>query len=363
MDEFELDDLEEPKERERSVYKVARWRPKIGRRLLDRAQLIAAWLRITVLPRYGWRALISMVLITGGRLADAASFVVGIHILTRSLSAGNIASNEIQVALIGAAFGLAGVLALGSSLGYIGNKLAAKLVLDYEGTCLAEGLSIVRYHRDKGLEMSPLEITNVVNRAPQRMSRSLLYIINACTAFVLLLIGLAVCIKLFPMLTVIVLLSLIMISPFYILAAVHGTNIGHSIRLNAPGYGQMLRRLQQKWLSEIKFDSEQLVEEIQNDTSYSAYREAYRARLELPARNNLLSSLTLSLVVAVSFIWIANEVELSASSVAGIVSYLVALRLFAHGLSGIFQGVQNINTSLPLFFVFLTRDPRFTKTA
>jgi hypothetical protein len=165
------------------------------------------------------------------------------------------------------------------------------------------------------------------------------------------------------MLTVIVLLSLIMISPFYILAAVHGTNIGHSIRLNAPGYGQMLRRLQQKWLSEIKFDSEQLVEEIQNDTSYSAYREAYRARLELPARNNLLSSLTLSLVVAVSFIWIANEVELSASSVAGIVSYLVALRLFAHGLSGIFQGVQNINTSLPLFFVFLTRDPRFTKTA
>src|SRR3712207_4254391 len=160
LDEFELDELEEPKAKAHSVHKVAKWRSKIGRRLLDRVKLIAAWLRITVLPRFGWRALVSMVLITGGRLADAASFVVGIHILTHSLSAGDIGTSGVQEALTWAAFGLAGVLAVGNILGYIGNKIAAKLVLDYESTCLAEGLGIIRHHQGNGSELSPIEVTN-----------------------------------------------------------------------------------------------------------------------------------------------------------------------------------------------------------
>jgi hypothetical protein len=302
-----------------------------------------------------------MVLITAGRLADAASFVVGIHILTRLLAEGNLPPSSVQEAITWAAVGLAGVLALGSTLGYIGSKLAARFVVDYESACLVEGIAVIRHHQESGLELSGIEASNITKKAPQMMSRSMLYVINACTAFVLTIIGLLVCVKIFPVLTIVVLLTLILMSPLYVFAAVHSTNIGHSIRINAPAHGQTLRRIQHKWLSEAKFDQGRLNEEVQSGIACNAYREAYRARLALPARNNLLSSLTLAFVVAISFVWIANEVELRGSAIAIVVSYLVALRLFAHGLSGIFHSIQSINTSFPLFLTFLIRDPRFAK--
>ncbi len=364
IDEFEVDEVTEPKGGAQPPHTFSSWRPKIGKRLLERLKLLAAWLRITVLPHYGWRAFFSIVLITGGRLADAASFVVGIHILTRSLPDGNMGVAGLQSGLAWAAASLAGILAVASILGYIGSSLAAKLVLDYESTCIVDAMSIVRHHQDNGVDLSQVEATNITRQAPRIMSRSLLHIINACTACVLTLIGLVACTKIFPALTAIVLFSLLLMSPLYIFATIHSTNTGHRIRLSTPGYALTMARLQKRWLSQQQtFDQSRIIRELQRDSDFIAYLDAYRARLTLPARNALLSSLTLAFVVALSFVWIANEVELSTRSITAVVSYLVFLRLFAHGLAGIFHGLQSINASLPLYLLFLTRDPRLAKWA
>ncbi|MXQ12886.1 ABC transporter ATP-binding protein [Microvirga makkahensis] len=363
-DDLEADELEETKAGAKSGQTFANWRPKIGKRLVDRLRLLAAWLRITILPQFGRRILFSIILTTSGRLADAASFVVGIHILTHSLSDSQLDPTAIQEGLIWAAIGLAGVLAVGSGLGYLGNRLAAKVVLEYEMTCVVDSLSIVRHYQDNNAALPQGEIANITKQAPRVMSRSLLNVMNASTACVLTVAGLATCAKLFPALTIIVLLSLVLLSPFYIYAAVHSTNIGHRIRIYAPGYGITMKRLQSRWLSKKQsFDEGKILQEVRGDPDYRHYFEAYRERMTLSARNHFLSSITLAFVIAVSFLWIANDVELNPKSIATVVSYLVALRLFSHGLAGIFHGIQGVNSTLPLYLTFLLRDPRINKVA
>lgn len=361
-DDVELDELDQVEGKSRSPYKASHWRDKVAKRLLARAQLIWSWLWITVIPQYGWRALFSMALITAGRLADAASFVVGTHIVTRSLSQADAASSGFQGGLTLAAFAMAGILSVSSILGYIGYKLAVKITLDYEQEGIVDAFKIVRRLREQGQVLSGTEENNLVRQAPRMMSRAVLFIMNACTSVVLTLSGLAACIGIFPWLTLLVLLSLIAVSPAYIWAAIHSTNIGHGIRTNDPVFTETLKRFKDKWFNSETFDPRAFKDEIFRDEGYVAYHSTYLARLTLSARNHLISSLTLAFVIGLSFVWIAHEVELSAKSVASIISFLVSLRLFAHGLAGIFQGIQSLNTTLPFFLSFLMHDPRFTKT-
>lgn len=361
MDPFDPDQLEEAGAEEPGVYQGAKWRSGIVRRLFARLKLIVAWLRVTVMPQYGWRVLFSMVLITSGRLLDAASFVVGVHFLSYAFSHGTSGSNDLQIGLTWAAIGIGSVIALASVLGFVGNKLAVKVALDYERSSLIEGIAIVRHHQDKHSKFLNHDIDSIVRQAPRMMARSLLQIIGACTSFVLMLAGLATCLVLFHGLTLVILLSLLLLSPLYVFAAVHSTNIGHSIRLNAAAYSTSLKQVQKKWIATKRLDRNRVLQEMEANEGYMAYRDAYGARLTLSARNHLLSNLTLAFVVALSFIWFANEIELTTKALASLISYLIALRLFASGLAGIFGGMQIINTSLPFYFLFLTRDPRITK--
>lgn len=361
MDPFDPDELEQAGAGKPGVYQGAKWRSGIVRRLFARLKLIVAWFCVTVMPQYGWRVLLSMVLITLGRLLDAASFVVGVHLLTYTFSHGASEPNGLQISLAWIAIGIGILIALASILSFVGNKLAVKVALDYERSSLIEGIAIVRHHQDNDSKFLKHDIDSIVRQAPRMMARSLLQIIGACTSFVLMLAGLATCVVLFPGLTLIILLTLLLLSPLYVFAAIHSTNIGHSIRLNAAAYSTSLRQVQRKWISTKKLDRGRVLEEMEANEGYKAYRDAYSARLTLSARNHLVSNLTLAFVVALSFIWFANEIDLTAKALASLISYLISLRVFASGLAGIFSGVQIINTSLPFYILFLTRDPRITK--
>jgi len=359
-----MDDLEDDEDLGASaaakpvVYRGPNWRPKIAKRVLERVRLILGWLRVTFLPKYGLRAFICMILITCGRLADAASFVVGTHILTRSLTHGDGALSGIQGGLTLAAAGMAGVLAGGSFLSYIGNKIAVKLIMEYENSCVVQGLVIARSFQDAGSPLPKGEISNLTRQAPRMMSRSLLHIIHACTSVVMLFTGLATCVVTFPVLTLIVMLSLALLSPIYVYAAVHSTNIGHHVRSASPAYSGSMNRFQNRWLSAEDFDPGQILRELRANVDYNEFQSASSARLNLSGRNHLISNLTLAFVIGVSFLWIGSNVDLNSGTIPKLVSYLVALRLFAHGLGGLFHGVQSINTTLPYFLNFLIRDTR-----
>jgi hypothetical protein len=361
MDDIDLNEPAEVSKSAPPAFQNAGLRPRIAKRLWERIGLIVTWFRITVLPQYGSRVLASMALITCGRLGDSASFLVGTHILTGSISRSDAALHGLRAGLVEAAISMAGILAGASILGYAGSKLASRLVLEYEDACLVQGLELIRHHENSQLRLTYQERSNITRQAPRTMSRSLLYVINACTSLAMMLIGLMACLTLFPGLTAIVVVSLVLISPFYVLAAVHSTNIGHSIRLSTPGYLAFIRALEKKSLSSDDFDQKQILEEIQGSSDYTALQRAYRERLALPARNHLLSSLTLAFILALSFVWLGGEVEASPQSLTAMVMYLVSLRLFAHGLAGIFHGIQIVNTSLSFYLLFLTRDPRFAK--
>lgn len=361
MDPFEEDDdLDDTQNLKPVVYRTAKWRSEITRRLYGRIKLILKWLRFTVLPHYGWRAFFSMVLIAAGRLTDAASFVVGVHVLTRMFSQ-HAESGEPQLGLVWAALAIGGTIMLASILGYVGSRLSVKTILDYQDACFVEGLAIIRHNRDAGVKLSKTEMDSITRHAPRMMSRSLLQIIGACTSLVLMTVGLVTCVSLFPGLTALVITSLLLLSPLYVLASLHSTNIGHSIRLNASLYSRSVKLIESKWLRADNFDSMKAAQDIKQDEGYNLYRDAYDARLILPARNHLLGNMTLAFVVALSFVWFAGKVDLNAKSVTQLVSYLISLRLFAHGLTGIFSGVQVINTSMPFFLTFLERDPRLVK--
>ena len=359
MDEFDED--EDLKSVPSPSYKVSHWRPQIARRLLERAKLLMAWLWLTVWPYFGWRSLLSMVLITCGKLADAASFVVGVHILTRSLSPGGDPSSSLQSGLTWAVVGIAGILLIASTLSYLGSKLAVQIVLAYEKKSLVEGLAIAHYCQANKVKLTKQERASITRQAPRMMARSLLHIINGGTSFVMMWAGFLTCLVLFPILTGIIIFSLILLSPLYILAALHGTNIGHSIRMNSSAFGEMMRRLENKWLKRANFCRQEVMSEIESDQGYGGFTNVYGSRLRLSARNHLLGNLTLAFVLSLSFIWFINEIELTAKSIAIVVSYIIALRLFAHGLAGGFQALQSINTVLPFCLAFLMNDPRFRK--
>lgn len=361
MDDFELNELEAGARRPASSFKRTNWRPQITMRLLQRVRLIAAWIYVTVLPRFWWRVLASMILITGGRLADAASFIVGVHIITRAASAESVGTGELQQGLIWAAIAIASIILIASALGYLGNSLAAKLALKYQRLCLAEGLAIVRHYRERKSELPPDEVRSVTRQAPRMMARSLLQVIGACTSLIMLMSGLIGCVFLFPALTGIILLCLILISPLYVVAALHSTNIGHSIRMSSPAHGMAIRQIEKKWAKAKVFSKDEILKDLDGSQAYNEFNDAYRARLTLSAWNSLLSNLTLALITALATIWIALEVEITAESIATIVSYLIALRLFGQGLAGIFSSIQTINTLLPFYLKFLMRDPRFFK--
>jgi len=361
MDPFDPDESEQAGAGNSGVYQGAKWRSGIVRRLFARLKLIVAWFRVTVMPQYGWRVLLSMVLITSGRLLDAASFVVGVHFLTYAFSHGISGANDLQISLAWIAIGIGSLIVLASILGFVGSKIAVKVALDYERSSLIEGIAIVRHHQDKDSKFVNHDIDSIVRQAPRMMARSLLQIIGACTSFVLMLAGLATCIALFHGLTLIILLALLLLSPLYIYAAIHSTNIGHSIRLNATAYSTSLRKVQRKWTATKELDRDRILQEMETNEGYRAYRDAYGARLTLSARNHLVSNLTLAFVMALSFTWFANEIDLTTKALASLISYLISLRVFASGLAGIFSGMQVINTSLPFYILFLTRDPRITK--
>lgn len=361
MDPFEEDDLEDNPNAKPAVFRSAKWRSGIAKRLYGRVVLILKWLRFTVLPRYGWRSIFCMALVSAGRLADAASFVVGVHVLTGMFSNNAAGSNAPQGGLVWAALAIGGTIMIASILGYLGSRLSVKTILDYQDACFVESLAILRHNREAGVELSKVEMDSITKHAPRMMARSLMQIIGACTSLILMTVGLVTCITLFPGLTVLVLTSLLLLSPLYVLASLHSTNIGHSIRLNSSLYSRSVKLIQAKWLRAEDFDRGQATEDIKQDVGYNAFRDAYDARLTLPARNHFLGNMTLAFVIALSFIWFAGKVDLNAKSITQLVSYLIALRLFAHGLTGIFSGVQVINTSLPFFLNFLNRDPRLTK--
>ncbi|MEZ0171824.1 hypothetical protein [Microvirga sp. TS319] len=362
MDEFETDDLDDDVAGKRSGFERRSWRPQIGKRLLNRIRLITSWLLVTVLPQYGWRCLGGMMLITAGRLTDAASFIVGTHILTQSLSHGTEAYSGFQSGLTLAAIGMAGVLTIGSLLSFLGSKVAVGISMDYENASLVQGMTIVASQQGASHKLSRQDTVNLTRQAPRIMSRSLWNIIHACTSLFMMLAGFVTCMVVFPVLTMLVILVLVLLSPIYIYAAVHSTNIGHHMRAVTAGYSASLTRLEKKWLNVERIDAPSALEEIRNDSKYNDYQSAHRARLILSSWNHLLSNLTLAIVIALSFVWIGNNVELTTRSIASVVSYLVALRLFAHGFGGIFHGMQTINASLPYFLLFLTHDPRLKKT-
>ncbi|WP_414471766.1 hypothetical protein [Microvirga sp. M2] len=358
----ELDEDEDLKGGETAPrYAVSHWRPQIVRRVLERAKLLTAWLWLTVWPLYGWRSIVSMALITCGRLADAASFVVGMHILTRSLTHGGFPSDDLQSSLTWAVAGIAGILLIASTLSYIGSKLAVQIVLAYEKTSLVEGLAIAHQCRLNKTKITKQERASITRQAPRMMARNLLHVINGGTSGVMMISGALTCLVLFPALTGLLMLSLVMLSPLYILAALHGTNIGHSIRSSSSAYSEMIKQLESKWLKSSMFDRREAQTEIESDLGYNDFINMYGARLKLSARNHLLSNLTLAFVLSLSSIWFINEIELTAKSVTVVVSYIIALRLFAHGLAGVFHALQSINTTLPFCLAFLMRDPRFKK--
>jgi hypothetical protein len=360
LDPFDLDEDEEVKSTAKSSYHNSVWRPQIAKRLVERFHLVWTWLRLTILPKYGVRAVASMLLITAGRLGDAASFVVAIHILSKALSADQ-SFSDIQGPVMWAAAALTCTIAAASAMNFVGYKLAIRLVLLYENDCFAQGVGILRQRQASGSPLSPTEAATITKQAPRMMSRSFLQIINLCTSGALMVAGLAVCAKLFPGLTAVIMLALTVLSPLYVLAALYSTNIGHRIVLYGPGFQQTKKRMEKKWIASKSYEYDDALSEIGKDDEYNSFHEAYGARLALSARNHLLSSLTLAVTICVSLFWLVSETELSPANVTGVISFLVFLRVFANGLSGVFNGIQNLNTFIPFYLLYLRYDDRFKR--
>lgn len=358
-DLFDLDEEDEEGPAQ-SNYSNRAWRSRIALRIWQRIKLIVVWFRLTILPNFGWRVLGSMIFITVGRLADAASFVLGIFILTHLKIERFAFLDSFEGKLVLAAIAIASVMIFGSVLGYIGHRSAVRLGLDYQSACLADGIAIIRYHKDKGTDLPTAEALGITRQAPRMMARSLLQVINLCTSVVMMATGFVVCVSVFPVLTAIVLLALMVLGPIYIVAAAHGTNIGHNIRLMTPGYRNSIKTIQKKWLDASFFRKEEIIEDLKSDENYQAYQHVFGARLNLSTWNHILSNMTLAFVISLSLGWFAYKVEPNAKSIAALVSYLISLRLFAHGLAGIFSGIQSINTFIPSYLLFLRRDPRFS---
>ncbi|WP_019170651.1 hypothetical protein [Pseudaminobacter salicylatoxidans] len=339
-------------------YQGSVWRPQIARKLIARARLIWAWARVTVFPRYGWKSAFSMLLITAGRLGDAASFVAATHILAWAFREGA-GDGQLDRYLTWAAVSFAGLVGLGSILGYLGSRLAVKTVLAYESSCLVEGVSILHAYKQDDKPLPDSEAVRITKQAPRMMARSLLQLVHLCTSLVLMLTGFVVCVGLFPEMIVIIAGVLIVLSPLYILSAVYSTDVGHRIAINSSGYAGSTKAFQKKWINAKVFKFDEALDELREDMGYRDFHAAYGQRLTLSARNHLLSSLTLAATIGVCLLWIAKEVDLNSATVTSIVSFLVFLRVFANGLAGVFNGVQTFNTFIPFYLLYLKRDPRF----
>jgi hypothetical protein len=331
------------------------WRAQMRQRLLSRLRLIYWWVRGTILPHFGGRAAGAASLIALGKLADAASFIVATHILTAGHSLREFSQIDIHTSLIWAAAALAFGLLLGNAASYIGTKLAVTISLAYERECLVYGAYIAHTHAKR---LTPAELQSLTKQAPRLMGRALFQMINLGTSAALAVAGLVVCLFTLPFVMLLAGAVGALSSPVFIAAAVHSTNVGHSLRGKASPFSASLARMRTKWLNAPSFDFEEARRDVRSDDDYNAYLNSYGDRLLLSARSRVLSSAFFALIVGVSLFWLSGSIDAAALSVPTIVTFLVFLKIFAHGLAGVFNGVQILNASLPFFLRFLQEDAR-----
>jgi ABC-type multidrug transport system fused ATPase/permease subunit len=340
-----------------STYKDSLWRPQITGRLLARAKLLLLWLRRTVWPKFGLRVLIATVVTTCGSVLEAASFFFAAHSMTTAFSQeGGVMDTQSHLATAGLI--LVGLVGLASLTGYFGYRYAVRIVLDYETDTTVEGMSILQYCKQHNIELTEDDSQGLVRTAPRMMSRTLLQIINLGTSFIIMCAGFFVCFLIFPALVGLISLALLMISPLYVVAAIRSTGIGHRVRIYGREFGRATKRALEASSKEPNFDAEAIAARLKADSDYVNFHRAYGDRLTLASTNRLLTSLTFSVTVVIAFAWIMLALDLNGSTVGRIIGFFVFLRLFAKGLTGVFNGFQVINTFIPFYLTFLKHYPR-----
>lgn len=331
------------------------WRAQMWQRLLSRVWLIYAWVRGTILPNFGARAAGAASLVILGKVADAASFVAATHILTAGYLGRDSSSTDVNASLIWAAAVFAVGLLLGNAASYVGTRLAVNVSLEYERESFVHGAYIARRLHES---LSSPQSQALTKQAPRLMGRSLFQIIHLGTSAALATVGFLVCFYTLPAMMLLSGAIGLLLSPLFVAAAVHSTNIGHSLRGKASQFSASVTRMRTKWLDAPSFDFEEALRDVRSDSDYNAYLNSYGDRLLLSARSRVLSSALFLVIVGVSLGWLAGSMGADALSVSTIVTFLVFLRIFVHGLAGVFNGVQVLNASLPFFLKFLQEDAR-----
>jgi ABC-type multidrug transport system fused ATPase/permease subunit len=331
----------------------------LPRKFLTRAALLTRWLTRIVLPRY-WKPLIgAMALMTVGALAEAASFLVAAHLLIDTAAGGEQAlPNVVGNPLVLAGVLLVVLLLAGALCSYAGSRLAISAVLDFETISFAHAVGIARELEGRGTKLTAVQHKELLSSAPHVMGRTILQCVGLGTSAVLALVGAAVCVAVFPELSMLLGVILFISAPVFIYHTMHSTNVGHRARETASRHAAARKAISSKWLSREHFDPVALKAEAIGEDDYLDFFNAFGQRLMISPLSRLLVNSALAICIVTSLLWMAATLELNRETVGRLVVFLIFLRVFFTGIRSIITAVQVIASFVPYFLAFLIADPR-----
>ena len=331
---------------------------RLSRRLLDRLDLIRSWVATTFLPRYWKQAILAMLLITTGKSLEMAGFIGAVQIVSHSIAPQTPLPLSLSSSLLVGGMIVCLVILLAAFSGYRGQRLAVETVNDYESISFANAIHNIRLQREPGFEIPDKEAKEIMMQAPRFMARGMLQIMNSATATLLVFIGFIGCLVIYPKLTLIIGLLLIVCSPVYVLAAAHGTTVGQKMRQASDDFGKTKKQLSKKWLASDHFDTASAHREVLGNKNYVRFLNAYGKRLILSPQSQLIGSLTFSICLLIGFVWVGMRYQLNSNTLSTFIIYIIFLRVFFSGIVSVFSSVQMLNSFIPYFIRYLMLDPR-----
>ena len=358
MSEFDDDEFHLREANARTTAGEGRATKNLLKRFINRGGLLYRWMVRIVVPYY-WKPIIaSMILRTGGTLAEAASFLVAAQLLIHwTMVEGEFPGLLDSPLLIGGGM-LVTMLLAGTLCSYFGEKIAIRVMVDLETNCFVRAVDFVHRLKLGGTQVSRLEERDLFFSAPRFMGRTIKQCIGVGSSVVLTVVGAVVCVITFPILSAILSLIFLLTIPAYAYHAFHSTWVGHRFRDTAPAHAVAKKELYAKWSRYEQFTPEQLYDEAVLDTGYSSFMNVYGQRLAISPISQLIVNGTMAISILATLLWLGASLQLNSETMPQLVIYLVFVRVFFSGLKGIIGALQIIASFVPNYLLYLNLDPR-----
>ncbi len=332
---------------------------EFARDVVRRLRVCVVWLLGCLTPQFFKRSAMIAILELAGAFMQAFALVAAIKIVTHISFApdpmlAKIVDPENQAAVLAATSVIAFLISLAGVLIYKARRHAIRLAADFETERFVAAIELIRCKRREGQEI-PAELeTEILHQSPRFMGRMLIQLLSAIPAALTAAIALAVSFWLNFSLTAMLVAALVLLSPAFLRFTIHSSRTSRRMKEAGSEFGLAKKFFARRFLAAHHNSPGSWRSTVVGDKEYSAFLEAYQARLALAPFTQFINAMSMSIALFVIVLWFIAFQNGEVGSITKLLISLVLLRFFLRGMNILMSALAITGSFYPYFANYIT---------